>query len=303
MNLRELEIFRAIMLGGSITEAANMLNVSQPAVSIALRHAEDKLGVALFLREKGRIHPTKEALDLYPEIESLFEKIDAIKKITAELGDNRTGVVTIACTSALAHTILPSSISKFRSEHSGVRVLVEVSHTLLIIEMARKGSIDIGFIQSPAAIPLLRSDVLEISELVCVLPNDHPLADKLTLGPLDLVNFPLIVNVRNFTSSHIEEIFRTHGIERDFVIACNQTLMAAMLVEEGAGIAIVDPWISRNHFPGLLFKPFRPAINMSCIALHSQSQPMSRLATGFLDVVKEDINLSRNELSPITSLD
>ena len=58
MNLRELEIFRAIMLGGSITEAANMLNVSQPAVSIALRHAEDKLGVALFLREKGRIHPT-----------------------------------------------------------------------------------------------------------------------------------------------------------------------------------------------------------------------------------------------------
>ena len=85
--------------------------------------------------------------------------------------------------------------------------------------------------------------------------------------------------------------------------ACNQTLMAALLVEEGAGIAIVDPWISRNHFPGLLFKPFRPAINMSCIALHSQSQPMSRLATGFLDVVKEDINFSRNELSPITSLD
>ena len=53
MKLREMEIFRAIMLGGSISEAARILNVSQPAVSTALRYMEDRLGMNLFRRGEG----------------------------------------------------------------------------------------------------------------------------------------------------------------------------------------------------------------------------------------------------------
>src|SRR3546814_11398912 len=83
MKLRELEIFYAIMRGGSVTEAGRRLGISQPAVSAALKHSEDQLGMQLFRREHGRLEPTPEAMDLYPEVEALFQKFHSIRRSAA----------------------------------------------------------------------------------------------------------------------------------------------------------------------------------------------------------------------------
>jgi len=115
MNLRELEVFRAIMLGGSITEAARILGISQPAVSTALRHAEDRLDLTLFRRHKGRIHPTSEALDLYTEVEGLFEKLSAIQKFASDLRDTRSGLLSIASTPTLTYAFLARAIRRSRA--------------------------------------------------------------------------------------------------------------------------------------------------------------------------------------------
>jgi len=69
MNLRQLEVFNAIMRFGSVTGAARELGVSQPAVSKILRHAEDQLGMRLFERLNGRLQPTMEAKAIQAEME------------------------------------------------------------------------------------------------------------------------------------------------------------------------------------------------------------------------------------------
>ena len=67
MRARQLEVFTAMMKAGTVTAAAQMLNISQPALSQILIHTEDNLGFLLFNREKGRLFPTPEALELYPD--------------------------------------------------------------------------------------------------------------------------------------------------------------------------------------------------------------------------------------------
>ena len=72
MNLRHLEVFHAIMQAGSVTGAAHLLNVTQPAVSNVLRHAEQQMKFRLFERVAGRLQPTPEARDLFPDVQEIF---------------------------------------------------------------------------------------------------------------------------------------------------------------------------------------------------------------------------------------
>jgi DNA-binding transcriptional LysR family regulator len=289
MKLREMEIFRAIMLGGSVSEAARILNVSQPAVSTALRHMEDRLGMRLFRREKGRILPAPETLKLYAEVEGVFEKLDAVQRFAEDLRDTRSGVLSLASTPTLTYAFLAEAIARFRCERPGVRVLLEVTHTQRTVELAAAGQIDLGFIHAPSENPLLRVEKLATSAIICVLPQDHPLADRPFLGAKDICRFPLITNNRNTIAPRIDEAFRACGVERDFAIACNHTMTVFMLVEAGAGIALVDPWIREGQFPTLLRKPFRPTIEVCPRALSQRSTPLSRLAEEFLQTVKDKI--------------
>ena len=75
MKTRYLEIFDTIMRTRSLTEAARILNVSQPALSKMLTHAEDQIGIPLFNRRRGRITPTSEALQLFKETEAVFDRL------------------------------------------------------------------------------------------------------------------------------------------------------------------------------------------------------------------------------------
>jgi DNA-binding transcriptional LysR family regulator len=85
MRLRHIEVFNAVMLTGSVSGAARLINVTQPAVSRILQHAELQLGFALFQRTKGRLTPTSEALTLYPHIERLFAQLDEVQRLAANL--------------------------------------------------------------------------------------------------------------------------------------------------------------------------------------------------------------------------
>ena len=75
-NLRHFDVVRSVMEAGSVTEAARLLRVSQPAVSKTLAQVEDRLGFRLFTRDRGRLIATAEARALLPEIEKAFLAVD-----------------------------------------------------------------------------------------------------------------------------------------------------------------------------------------------------------------------------------
>ena len=108
MNLRQLEVFRAVMVAGSTVDAASMLYVSQPAVSNAIVQLENRLGFKLFERIKGRLHPTAEAKVLLAESERVFTDFNRVHNLAQELRDGKAGALRIAASPSIGQTIMPS---------------------------------------------------------------------------------------------------------------------------------------------------------------------------------------------------
>src|SRR4051794_19818016 len=112
MNLRQLEIFRAIMTHGSVSEAARSLHVSQPSVSNVLKHAEQTLGVQLFERVGGRLLPTPEAELLFPEVEQIYDQLGRINSFVRDLRTGSSGRLSLLANPTLANTLLPLAIAR-----------------------------------------------------------------------------------------------------------------------------------------------------------------------------------------------
>ncbi len=93
MNLRQLEVFQAVMYGGTTKNAARLLRISQPAVSNMIRQFEDQLGFKLFDRISGRLHPTLEAKVLSTNLDRVFASVDALENLVNDLRDSQVGTL------------------------------------------------------------------------------------------------------------------------------------------------------------------------------------------------------------------
>ena len=150
MRLRHIEVFNAIMLTGSVSAAARLINITQPAVSRTLQHAEIQLGFALFQRAKGRLTATTEALALYPHIERLFAQLDEVQRLAANLRTaSDAGELRILTVLALSYEVLPRALKKFREQHPAVAVTVESLHSPQIMSALLLQEADVGFAFSP----------------------------------------------------------------------------------------------------------------------------------------------------------
>src|ERR1700738_3973066 len=120
MNLREIEVFHAVYLSGSITVAARILHVSQPSVSKALRHTEDGLRFALFRRLKGRLVPTEEAHQLFREVDEVYQRVGSLKRAVKNLRVGGAAHLRLAVLPALGLGVTPMAIAKFRTKNAHV---------------------------------------------------------------------------------------------------------------------------------------------------------------------------------------
>jgi DNA-binding transcriptional LysR family regulator len=289
MNLRELEIFRAIMQGGSITEAARLLGISQPAVSTALRHAEDRLGMQLFRRDHGRIEPTAEALSLHPEVEALFQRFKAIQKYAEDLRGTHAGLLNLAATPTLSYAYMAGAITRFRQSRPNVHVVLDVTQTHRIIELATTRQIDIGITANPLTHPDIATEEIAVAELVVVMRKDHPLARRRVIRPEDIRGHGLITNAHHSLYHVLVEVFRDSGVKLDIAIDVNHNLTTSILLQSGDTVAIVDPWMPRSLFPNLVRRPLRPKVEIRVRLLWASERPRSRLAEAFLTELREHV--------------
>ena len=291
MPLRQLEVFRAVMAHGTVTAAARVLRMSQPAATSSIRNLEAGLGLALFQRDKGRLAPTPEAEALYREVDRIFHSVAVVEKFAADLREAHSGVLTLAATPTLGCGILADAIARFRARHPAVRVWLQLTTTPEVIDLAHRRQIDFGVVYTPADETGLMVEPLMETELVAAVPRGHALAALGEATPLKLARHPLIVNVRNAPIlALIEEAFRPIDIRRLVSIGTNHTDTACAMVMAGAGVALVEPIAIGPRFPGIVTVPFRPRISL-VVRVVASRQPMSRLARRFADMLHHAVRL------------
>ena len=197
MNLRQLEIFRAVMITGSTVDAAKMLLVSQPAVSNAILHFEDQLKFKLFERIKGRLNPTAEAEILFSGSEKVFTNFNMVQELVQKLQDCRTGSLRIVTSPSIGQTIMPSRIAAMMHDYPRIKIYFELWEYASIIEQIATQQQDLAFTLRPSDHPLIQSRTLATGHMVCVLHKDNPLCERKVIRPTMLCDQPLVVSVRS----------------------------------------------------------------------------------------------------------
>ncbi len=165
MNLREIEVFHAVYVCGSITGAARSLHVSQPSVSKTLRHTEDRLKFPLFKRLKGRLLATAEAKILFREVDEVYQRVGSLKRAVKNMRSDGAGHLRLAVLPALGLSVAPTAIADFRALHPGVTFDVQALDHAHMLRCLYENDSDIAIGFEAANHPRLRSVQIGSGEL------------------------------------------------------------------------------------------------------------------------------------------
>lgn len=192
-TLRELEAFLGIARSGNFSRAARALNMSQPALTVRIRHLEEALGVRLLDRTTRSVALTQAGREFLPIVERVLGEISAVALSARDLAGGRRGLVTVAAVPSIASTLLPAAIAAFNASRPGITVRVRDGVGQRVTDLVKSGEADFGIGSPTRRDPELRVEPLMSDPLGAVLPPGHPLDRRGPIRLEELLTTPLIL--------------------------------------------------------------------------------------------------------------
>jgi len=244
MSDRRLQVFHVVAGVLSFTRAAEMLHMTQPAVTHQIRQLEEELNARLFDRSNNRISLTaagEQVMQYAEKIIGLYgEMSESVKLLTGD----RAGLVTLGASTTIAEYMLPGLLGDFRHQFPEVQIRLRVANTDAIVSMVADNSIDLGVVEGEVDNQLLLVERCQQDELQLIAPIGHPLADLDSIIPLALTDYPFIHREDGSgTRRVVEKYLSEHGVEdhafnRPFELGSTEAIKGA--VQAGMGISIVS---------------------------------------------------------------
>ncbi|MEC3948342.1 LysR family transcriptional regulator [Sphingobium sp. HWE2-09] len=241
LTLRQIEIFRAIMIAKTVSAAAQMLGTSQPGLSRMLGHMEDKLHFRLFDRTRGRLVPTQEARILFDEIEHIYKGFEDLNHVIKRLAKGEDRTFRVGASPSLGHSVVPKMLARLTANYPGLTIQFDI----LSVEQAsdylalQRG--DYALTVFPIDHPNILSSRIGVGRMVCAVPASHPLADRDRISVADIADERL-QSFRPDTPHGriIADMFAKarQPLEVDTYIRFAETAVA--FVANGMGVALVD---------------------------------------------------------------
>ena len=289
LNPRQLEAFRAVMIGGSMTIAAEMMQVSQPAVSRLIKDLESTLGIRLFRREGNRIIAGQEAQRLFVEVDRFHVGMERMVRVARNLRTARAGSLRIASMSALSLSYMTDGLTRFCADRPELEISLEALNSRSVLQATATHQVDVGFMQIAGDYPGV--DLIPVPNLTaaCMVPEQHPLARRKVIRLQDLEGHALIslgrnspLRVRTDMALAAEKVACRRPIETSLGIS------ACALAAGGLGVAIVDPFTAAYwDGPGVVRRKLQPAIPFEFSIVLPAHQPRPGVVSEFIAVMME----------------
>lgn len=283
-KLRHMEVFRAVMLTGSISAAAKMLYVSQPAVSKLIGYIEGRLAFRLFQRINNRLVPTNEAQILYREVERVYQAALKVNECALSLASSPQRTLRISCSASLSTVVIPFALAQLKRETPTLGIEWQ---TTLMGEMPNQilsKKVDIAIAALPVIHDHLHSNAFMRGRMVCVMPTDHPFAQRAALSLHDLVGQPLLLFRPDmpFGQMLAQEI-NARGLKLDSLLSFTNANEAVALVKQGMGLSIIDEFVAQDS--GLAVVPLSEEIHFDISFVYSRFEPLSDAALHIMRVL------------------
>jgi DNA-binding transcriptional LysR family regulator len=289
INSRQVEAFRAMMLTGSVTEAAAVMAVTQPAVSRLLRDFQALLKMKLFEKRGTGLVPTAAATALYTEVERSFVGLERITAAAEEIRTRRTGTLRVAALPALANGFLPRVIGHFLMERPNLTLSCVGVISPLVVDWVLNNQCDVGFAEVPIVHAGLPSARLPALPRVAIMPDGHRLTSKTALTPQDFEGESFVSLTAGSTGRHmIDQAFHRDDVRRQLRVETSLSEIMCGLVSSGLGVAICDPFTAREFRDrGIVMRRFEPRLDFDVGAVFAPQRSPSAVALDLVETVRQ----------------
>lgn len=288
MQLRHIELINAILRAGSLTQAAALLHITQPAASKMLAHAELQLGFALFRRIKGRLKPTPELETLAPRIEKLHQDLSSVRRLADNLKQHPQGHIRVGSAPALGLGLLPRAIKACRDRTTGIVFDIHTHHSAELVERLHTRELDLCLTFDANDHPGLERIPVGHTELFFVSASSGEQLETAPLPVAELAQCTLILlDEADRAGALLETAMAQAGISPHSDIRVQTHYVACALAHAGCGDTIVDALTARALLrPGMQMRPLDPPIRVPVSVLHHASTPLREIDETFIGIVE-----------------
>lgn len=274
MNHRQIEVFATVMRAGTASRAAELLRVSQPAVSKSIQDLEHSIGFKLFERVRSRLLPTPEARLFHKMVNASYIGMAQLRAEAARIRDVGSGELKLASLGALAHNIVPRALGHFREHYPNIALTFQTRLSNDITELVSRGEFDLGIVANEVDLTgLWHRPFTSFRACVAVYPGHH-LAHKDAITPADLDGQDFIALApKDTVRSQTETIFLDGDVQPRIVLETPLSSTVCAMVSARLGCGIVNPLTARDHSAGeLILKPFEPAVYFHSVLISRSEQ-------------------------------
>ena len=244
MSDRRLQVFHAVARLLSFTKAAEVLHMTQPAVTFQIRQLEEQFDTRLFDRAHNRVSLTEAGHVAFEFSESIFEKYSEMENAIREVTGSISGSLTLGASTTIAEYMLPALLGDFNTKNPEVLLRLRVSNTEGIVSMVENNVIDLGVVEGPVTNKNLMVEVCRKDNLVVVIPPDHELAKLKSVSVKKMLEFPFICREEGSgTREVISEHLRSQGVGKHSLKACLELGSPEAIkgaIQAGMGISVLS---------------------------------------------------------------
>ena len=289
---RRLQVFHAVAKQLSFTKAAEVLFMTQPAVTFQIKQLEEAYNTRLFERGHGRVSLTpagEVVLDYAERILGLSAELETRLK---EMPGRGSGPLRIGASTTAAECMLPPILGEFKLQFPQVQAKLFVANSGAIESQVAEHTLDVGLIEAPSHLPALLTEACCEDELIVIVSPRHSLAGQTQVSPKQLVQHPYISReagsgTREFTDLY----FRRAGISLDVLkvemeLGSPEALKG--VVAAGLGFAIMPRIAVEKELKlgELLALPLEPRLTRTLSLVYPKEKFRSRLVNSFIEFAR-----------------
>ena len=240
MDLRQLEVIRAIAETGSFTAAGEKLHVSQSAISRQVLLLEDELGEPVFHRVGRRVRITPAGDSLLQLSHRVFQDLQDTIAGISDRQESLKGTMRLVGGMTVCLYVFPTLLTEIRRVHPQLDLKITAGSTERCVAQLRAGTAELGMLTLPIDVPDLLSVPVLQEELLLVGDAKHPLARKRKIAPADLAHLPFVLfETGSNTRRVVDEFFIKEHIEPQIVMETENVEILKAMVKAGIGITII----------------------------------------------------------------
>lgn len=288
MNIRQLKAFRATVLAGTVSGAADLLDLSQPSISRLIGQLEASLNLVLFDRISGRLILTPEGRLIYEQVEQAFNALGKIHEYATDIQHSRVGKLSIACMPALGLGFLPAVIGEFCTENPGVTITLDIQTSSKIEDWITTQHVDIGLAQLPFGREGIIVDQFCSVPYIAALPKGHELARHALLTPEHFENQRFIsLTLTNSVRHLIDRLFVDRGVRRQMFLETSYLPTVCKLVEHDVGVSLVDALSVHESLRSIEVRPVEPSLMFDVGLMYASHRPLAKVGRQFISYLKQ----------------